>query len=70
VSRNLTDELDQRERAVIQARYGLGTEAQALSDIGAGLRLSAARVRQIEADALDKLRAAPTEAAPTSRVAS
>jgi RNA polymerase sigma factor (sigma-70 family) len=64
--RDLTDELEERERVVIRAHYGLGTQAQTLSVIGAGLGLSAERARQIEAGALGKLRAALARAAPTA----
>src|SRR5262249_7256711 len=35
--RDLTDDLNERERAVIRAHYGLGREAQTLREIGAGL---------------------------------
>jgi RNA polymerase sigma factor (sigma-70 family) len=56
--RDLTAELDERERDVIRAHYGLGRQAQTLSEIGSGLGLTAERVRQIEGDALDKLREA------------
>jgi RNA polymerase primary sigma factor len=56
--RDLTDDLDERERAVIRAHYGLGVKPQTLSEIGAGLGLTAERARQIEAGALGKLRAA------------
>jgi RNA polymerase sigma factor (sigma-70 family) len=62
--RDLTDELDERERTVIRAHYGLGQEAQTLSEIGAGLGLTAERARQIEAGALSKLRAALSQSAP------
>jgi RNA polymerase primary sigma factor len=55
---DLTDDLDERERAVIRSHYGLGQEPQTLGEIGAGLGLSAERARQIEAGALTKLRQA------------
>ncbi len=54
----LTDELDERERAVIRAHFGLGAPAQTLREIGAGLGLTAERARQIEGVALGKLRVA------------
>ena len=47
--RDLTERLDERERTVIQAHYGLGTQVRTLSEIGAGLGLTAERARQIEA---------------------
>ena len=55
---DLTNELDERERAVIRSHYGLGQEAQTLNEIGAGLGLTAERARQIEVAALIKLRQA------------
>ena len=61
---DLTEQLDERERTVIRAHYGLGQDAQTLSEIGAGLGLTAERARQIEAAALSKLRAALSESAP------
>ena len=59
--RDLAVNLDERERTVLWRHYGLGQPAQTLSRIGARLGLTAERVRQIEADALDKLRAAAAE---------
>ena len=61
---DLTEQLDERERIVIRAHYGLGRDAQTLSEIGAGLGLTAERARQIEAGALSKLRAALSQSAP------
>lgn len=55
---DLTDGLEERERAVIRSHYGLGQEPRTLSEIGAGLGLTAERARQIEAAALTKLRQA------------
>jgi RNA polymerase primary sigma factor len=54
--RDLADQLDERERTVIRAHYGLGQPAQTLKQVGGALGLTAERARQIEADALDKLR--------------
>jgi RNA polymerase sigma factor (sigma-70 family) len=59
--RDLADHLDARERTVLWAHYGLGQSPQTLSKIGAGLGLTAERVRQIEAHALEKLRDAAAE---------
>jgi RNA polymerase primary sigma factor len=56
--RDLADRLDERERAVIRAHYGLAGPAQTLNQIGGTLGLTAERARQIEAGALTKLRSA------------
>jgi RNA polymerase primary sigma factor len=60
----LTDGLEERERVVVRAHYGLGEPAQTLTEIGAGLGLTAERARQIEAGALNKLREALAQPAP------
>jgi len=53
----LLDDLPEKERAVIRLRFGLGgEEALALEAIGDRLSLSRERVRQLEADALERLR--------------
>ncbi len=53
----LLEDLEPRERAVIERRFGLGEEPmQTLQVIGQRLGLSRERVRQIEAKALDRLR--------------
>ena len=51
--------LTDRERQVMQLRYGVGTEREhTLEEIGRHLSLTRERVRQIEAKALAKMRAA------------
>ena len=61
---DLTEGLDERERAVIRAHYGLGERARTLGEIGAGLGLTAERARQSEDRALGKIRASPAYRAP------
>jgi RNA polymerase sigma factor (sigma-70 family) len=56
--RGLTDALDDREREILYEHYGVGRPAQTFREIGARLGLSAERIRQIEEQALEKLRAA------------
>ena len=51
--------LTERERTVVESRYGTrGESAKTLEEIGQLIGLTRERVRQIEARALDKLRAA------------
>jgi RNA polymerase sigma factor (sigma-70 family) len=56
--RALLGSLNERERAILRARYGLDDDEQSLRDIGERIGLSGERVRQIENRALGKLRAA------------
>jgi RNA polymerase sigma factor (sigma-70 family) len=60
--RALLGSLNDRERMILRARYGLGGPEQSLRDIGERIGLSGERVRQIEHRALGKLRAAATHA--------
>jgi DNA-directed RNA polymerase sigma subunit (sigma70/sigma32) len=46
---------------VLSRHYGLGQTPQTLGEIGDGLGITAERVRQIEAEALTKLRAAAAQ---------
>jgi RNA polymerase primary sigma factor len=54
--RDLASRLDQRERRVLWGHYGLGQPAQTLKELGSDLGLTAERIRQIEKEALEKLR--------------
>jgi RNA polymerase sigma factor (sigma-70 family) len=56
--RALLGSLNERERMVLRARYGLDGPEASLRDIGERIGLSGERVRQIERRALGKLRAA------------
>jgi len=58
--RALLGSLNDRERMILRARYGLGGPEESLRDIGERIGLSGERVRQIESRALRKLRAAAT----------
>ncbi|MGL5823348.1 MAG: sigma-70 family RNA polymerase sigma factor [Nocardioides sp.] len=54
---NLVDQLDERAADIIRSRYGLTDGRQhKLADIGARHGISAERVRQLEREALNKLR--------------
>ena len=59
--RGLADRLGERERLVLSAHYGLGRRPQTLNEIGSDLGLTAERIRQIEKEALEKLRQAAVQ---------
>ena len=49
--------LNERQRSVLQRRFGLdGTPVQSLADIGRDLGISRERARQIQEEALRRLR--------------
>jgi RNA polymerase primary sigma factor len=56
--RALLGSLNERERTILRAHYGLDGPEESLRDIGERIGLSGERVRQIEDRALGKLRAA------------
>src|ERR1700749_975276 len=58
--RALLGSLNDRERMILRARYGLDGSEESLRDIGERIGLSGERVRQIEQRALGKLRAGAT----------
>jgi RNA polymerase sigma factor (sigma-70 family) len=64
--RDLTEGLGERERNVLYSHYGLGRPAQTLAQIAGPLGVSTERVRQIEAQALEKLRMAAASGIPLS----
>ena len=54
--RKALDELDEKEERVIRLRFGLdGTDPKTLKEIGEMMNLSRERIRQIEAQAIEKL---------------
>ena len=54
----LLQRLDDRERRIVRARYGLDGRERTLRELAQQLGVSAERVRQIQGQALDKLREA------------
>ena len=59
----ILDRLDDREKRIVVSRFGLdhSQEPQTLKEVGAELGVTKERIRQIEARALNKLRAAAAE---------
>ncbi|MFH1359277.1 MAG: sigma-70 family RNA polymerase sigma factor [archaeon] len=55
------NQLDQREQTIIKARYGLEGKPQTLKQVGETIGLTRERVRQIESEALEKLKDKYTE---------
>jgi RNA polymerase primary sigma factor len=54
----LLEQLSDRERGVVEGRYGLLSQELTLRELGETMGISAERVRQIEQTALEKMRAA------------
>jgi RNA polymerase primary sigma factor len=63
---DLASRLDERERSVVRAHYGLGEPPRTLNEIGGSLGLTAERARQIEVVALTKLREAIAQPATSA----
>jgi RNA polymerase sigma factor (sigma-70 family) len=54
----LLEQLSERERGVVEARYGVQSQELTLRELGETMGISAERVRQIEQTALEKMRTA------------
>jgi len=61
--RRAIESLPERERRIIELRFGVGGQPQALEAIGKELGITRERVRQLEAEALAKLERELREAA-------
>ncbi len=66
----LLEQLSDREREVVEGRYGLLSEELTLRELGETMGISAERVRQIEQIALGNMRAALSRPAPERSVPS
>lgn len=66
----LLEQLSDRERGVVEGRYGLPSQELTLRELGATMGISAERVRQIEQSALEKMRAAYSQPASEQSVPS
>lgn len=53
---DMLDNLKPQAREVIERRYGIGREPQSLEQAGRDMQLTGERVRQIQRDALERLR--------------
>ncbi len=66
----LLEQLSDRERRVVEGRYGLLSQEQTLRELGETMGISAERVRQIQQTALEKMRAAYSQPASEQSVPS
>jgi RNA polymerase primary sigma factor len=62
-TRRLLDTLPERERRILELRFGFYDDPQSLEAIGKEIGLTRERVRQLEGQALDRLRHLPAAAA-------
>ena len=63
----ILNDLDERESKILHMRYGLdGSEPMTLKEIGAAIHLTRERVRQIEAEALGKIKEHLLEECPAA----